>query len=166
MFRSWLRLSLRDGEGIGAICKPCLCGRVDPASYREHVLEACLSVLVEQRVVMGDAVAKTLDAAHAGAEILAGQCFVWESGPEAMPPQLLVTTAEQPGPEGEGDSGNDAPPRDELASLKALDGDDHLLDPVRLEDLEVQKQVSLIGTWGWPSPSTPSIALRRSTSKR
>ena len=45
-----LRLLLRDGEGVGAICRPCLCRRVDPAGYREHVFEARLGVLVEQRV--------------------------------------------------------------------------------------------------------------------
>jgi len=88
---------------------------------------------------MGDAVAKTLDAAQAATEILAGQCFVWERGSEAMSPQLLVTTTEQPGPEGKGDSGDDAAPRDELAPLQTLDRDDHLLDSVGLEDLEVQQ---------------------------
>ena len=54
-------------------------------------------------------------------------------------PQLLVALTEQTGPEPERDTRNNATAGDVLALLKTLNGDDHLLDTVWLQDAEVHE---------------------------
>lgn len=167
MLLRWARSghSSDDGERIGTLGKPCLRGGLDPPSDREHVFKARLGVLVQQRIMVGDTVTEALDQPHLGAEVLARQRGVRERGPQVVPPQLLVATSEESGPEPEGDTSDDASARDELALLQPLDRDDGLLDPIGLEDLEVEQPRVLDRRLRLTRTRTPSTALRRSTSK-
>lgn len=113
--------------------------RVDPARDEEHVVGTCGYVLSEQAVMVRDAVAKALEQTHPLGQVSADYGSVRERAAESVPPELFVGLAEETGPEAERDAGDDPTSCDRLASVEAFDGDDDLLDAVRLEDSEIHQ---------------------------
>jgi hypothetical protein len=79
-----------------------------------------LDVLSEERVVVGDAVTEALKQKHSCAEVLARQGGAREGGAQPVAPELLVATAEEPGPEPEGDAGDDAAAGDQACLFRAV----------------------------------------------
>lgn len=87
---------------------------------------------------MSDAVAEQLNPAHLGTEVLAGHRAMWEGGVKPVSPEILVTTAEEVGPEPKRKRCDDPASRYDAASLLQTGYRiDDLPDPIRPQNAEI-----------------------------
>ena len=89
--------------------------------------------------MMRHSVAERLKGSHRLGEVLPHDRAIWESETKPVAPKLLVGLTEETGLEAERNAGYDATAGDLLAFFEPFHGDDHVLDAVRLKDIEVHE---------------------------